>query len=94
MTKKSTSLRTAIITGETYNQKISGYASRFVKTAGGFSICSKCCHAERDRFATDDLWLIEKDLVNKSDPFLFCDHCNSRVEIFRKPANKNNRKAT
>jgi hypothetical protein len=81
MTTKSTSLRTAIITGINHKQQLFGCKSRYVKTKGGFYICAKCCESERNRFALDDLWLVVKDSVNRKDPFLFCDNCSKRIEM-------------
>lgn len=86
MTTRSNSLRTAIITAVSFNQKLPGGSSRFVRTKGGFVICAKCCGAEYEKFALNNLWLIVKDVVNKTDPFLFCDHCGGRIEKTRLPA--------
>ena len=86
MTKKSNSLRTAIITAAAYKQKLTAYRSRFVRTAGGFVICAKCCETEYKKFAVDDLWLVVKDVVNRTDPYLFCDNCKNRIERTKLPA--------
>jgi len=82
MTTRSTSLRIAVITALASRQKLTAHQSRFVKTKGGFCICAKCCDKRYEKFALDDLWLIVKDKINKTDPYLFCDNCSKRIEQF------------
>lgn len=74
MTAASQSLRLAEITFA------SNHDFRYVVTAGGFSVCRKCCGTERARFAVDPLWLIEADRVNKTLYALQCDHCGRSIE--------------
>ena len=73
MTVASQSLRLAEITFAS-NQRF-----RYVYTAGGFKICSKCCGTHRSKFALDPLWLIKADIVNKTHYFLKCDSCESFI---------------
>jgi hypothetical protein len=83
MTTKSTSLRIARITGYSRRFRLHGYKSRYVKTKSGACICSLCCESDIERFALDDSWLVVRDGVNKRDPYLFCDNCLTRIEIFQ-----------
>jgi hypothetical protein len=60
-------------------QKSKYYASRFVKTKGGFIVCSTCCHSFRERFALIEQWKIVDCGVNQENRRLFCTVCEQRI---------------
>jgi hypothetical protein len=81
MSSKSYSLRTADLLAITFKNNHNHFRSRYVVTKGNFICCSKCCSVFRERFALSDPWEIVADGLNRSDKFLHCDSCESRIPV-------------
>lgn len=73
MTVASQSLRLAEITFA------SNQGFRYVSTAGGFRVCSRCCGTCRNNFAVDPRWIIKADHVNRTSYPLTCDNCGGCI---------------
>lgn len=84
MTTKSHSLRTADLLSICLRTNEKHARSRYIFTKGNFNCCAECCSVFRERFALNDLWEVKADCINKSDRFLYCDSCETRIPIAKR----------